>query len=223
MIRRIQAFFIRLIFRLLYYELAWSYDAVSWLVSLGQWRAWLFCALPFVAGKRVLELGHGPGHLLLALSQRGKTAVGLDLSPVMGRQARLKLQKQNVAALLVRGKGEQLPFAEGSFDTVVATFPTNYIFLPETLAAVRRVLRENGRFVIIPSTQFTSKGIAVRVLEWLYRITGQRQPESAAAATDPKTIWQPILNRLDQAGFTPSLHQKELKGSIVIILVAEKE
>jgi len=223
MVHRIQAFFIRLIFRLLYYELAWSYDAVSWLVSFGQWRAWLFCALPFVIGKRVLELGHGPGHLLLALSQLGKTAVGLDLSPAMGRQARRNLQRQNVTALLVRGKGEQLPFADESFHTVVATFPTNYIFLPETLSAVRRVLRRNGRFVIIPSTQFTSKSAAVRMLEWLYRITGQRLPETTAATNDPQTIWQPILNRLDEAGFTPSLHQKKLKDSIVIVLVAEKE
>ncbi|GAB4281341.1 MAG: hypothetical protein Kow0080_34840 [Candidatus Promineifilaceae bacterium] len=221
MARHIQAFCIRLIFRLLYYELAWSYDVVSWLVSFGQWRAWLYCALPFVTGNRVLELGHGPGHLLLALSQLGKTAVGLDLSPVMGRQARHKLQKQNAAARLVRGKGELLPFANDSFDTVVATFPTNYIFLPETLSAVRRVLRQNGRFVIIPSTQFTGNGAAVRLLEWLYHITGQRQLETAAS--DPQAIWQPVMNRFTQAGFAPSCHQKELKGSIVTILVAEKE
>ncbi len=29
-------------FRLLYQEMAWTYDWVSWLVSLGEWRRWDF-------------------------------------------------------------------------------------------------------------------------------------------------------------------------------------
>ncbi|MCB9446672.1 MAG: class I SAM-dependent methyltransferase, partial [Ardenticatenaceae bacterium] len=45
---------IRFGFRLLYNELAWTYDAVSWLVSLGDWRSWQQAALPFVLGPDVL-------------------------------------------------------------------------------------------------------------------------------------------------------------------------
>ena len=51
-------------FHLLYHQLAWAYDAVSAAVSLGRWQDWGAAALPFVNGASVLELGHGPGHLL---------------------------------------------------------------------------------------------------------------------------------------------------------------
>ena len=67
-------------FRQLYNELACTYDLVAWVVSLGQWKAWGRTAIPHLPGKRVLELGHGPGHLLVAMAERGLTPVGLDLS-----------------------------------------------------------------------------------------------------------------------------------------------
>ena len=66
-------------FRLLYNEFAWTYDGVSWLVSLGDWRRWQVAALPFIVGRDVLEIGHGPGHMLLALQNAGFAVVGLDL------------------------------------------------------------------------------------------------------------------------------------------------
>jgi len=63
-------------FHLLYHEAAWAYDAVAAAVSLGQWRAWGAAALPFLPGPRVLELGHGPGHMLIALTAAGYDAAG---------------------------------------------------------------------------------------------------------------------------------------------------
>ncbi len=114
---------VRFGFRLLYHELAWTYDVVSWVVSLGEWRRWQRAALPYVQGPRVLEIGHGPGHMLLALQMKGCRVMGLDLSPQMGRLAR----KRAPSVPLVRGRVQDLPYAEGSFDTVLATFPTEYV------------------------------------------------------------------------------------------------
>lgn len=47
----------------LYNELAWAYDPVSWLVSLGQWDVWRKGALDYLTGKRILEIGFGTGEL----------------------------------------------------------------------------------------------------------------------------------------------------------------
>jgi ubiquinone/menaquinone biosynthesis C-methylase UbiE len=78
---------IKLGFHLLYHQFAFTYDAVAWLVSLGQWQAWGRTALKWVRGPRVLELGHGPGHLLIALARSGRQPIGIDLSPQMIRLA----------------------------------------------------------------------------------------------------------------------------------------
>ena len=59
-----------LLYRLLYNELAWAYDAVSWAVSLGRWDVWRRAALPYVRGDHVLEVGFGTGALLPRLQRR---------------------------------------------------------------------------------------------------------------------------------------------------------
>jgi ubiquinone/menaquinone biosynthesis C-methylase UbiE len=213
---------VRFGFRLLYYEFAWTYDVVSWVVSLGDWRRWQLAALPFVAGRDVLEIGHGPGHMLLALQNACYEVVGLDLSPYMGRQARKRTQR---TVPLVRGMVQELPFGTAVFDTVLATFPTDYIVDPETLLAVYRVLRENGRFVIVPEGHLTGGGIVNRLIEWLFTITGQRHPEGALDSSLPlhESIWQPYVHRFNEAGFTLHFEQIQLKRSALTVVIAEKE
>ena len=54
---------LRIGFHLLYNELAWSYDLVSWAVSLGQWRTWGRASLRYLLGPRVLEVAFGTGDI----------------------------------------------------------------------------------------------------------------------------------------------------------------
>ena len=87
---------VRFGFRLLYNELAWTYDWVSWAVSLGRWRSWQRVALPLLDAPRdgsVLELAHGTGNLLLDMLEAGLLPTGYDLSPNMGRNAQRKLRR----------------------------------------------------------------------------------------------------------------------------------
>ena len=53
----------RVFFHLLYHPFAFTYDLVAAVVSFGQWKNWGQSILPFIDGTRILELGHGPGHL----------------------------------------------------------------------------------------------------------------------------------------------------------------
>ena len=174
-------------FSLLYRELAWSYDLVAWLVSCGQWQNWGRAALPYLVGERVLELGHGPGHLLVTLAQEGFQTVGLDLSPQMGQLARRHLRQARQTLTLVRGRAQTLPFPACTFDSIVATFPTPYIVEPATLAEAVRTLRPRGRLVVVSSAQLKGDHPVVRFIEWLYSITGQQEAldgwEAAFTAT----------------------------------------
>lgn len=214
---------VRFGFRLLYNELAWTYDLVSWLVSFGTWRSWQRAALPFVQGPDVLEIGHGPGHMLLALWQAGHRVVGVDLSPYMGRQAQKRLAG---AVPLIQGDVMALPIATAVFNTVLATFPTEYVVDPATLLSVGRVLRENGRFVIIPEAHLTGTGWLTRFIEWLYAITGQRQGPFATAADGDwpaHPVWQKFTERFTAAGFHLEREQISLRRSAVTILIAYKQ
>jgi ubiquinone/menaquinone biosynthesis C-methylase UbiE len=213
---------IRLGFRLLYNELAWTYDLVSWLVSFGDWRSWQRAALPFIQGPDVLEIGHGPGHMLLALRQAGFRVVGLDLSATMGRQAQKRLSG---TVPLIQGDVTALPIETAVFDTVLATFPTEYVVDPATLLSVGRVLKGNGRFVIIPEAHLTGTGWLTRFIEWLYAITGQRQGPFATADDgdwSAHPAWQKFNERFTAAGFRLEREQIHLRRSMVTVLIACK-
>lgn len=195
--------FLRLFFRLLYNEFAWAYDLVAWIVSLGQWNAWGRTAIPYLAPhkrcERVLELAHGPGHLLLTMAERGMTPVGLDLSLHMGRLARQRLRKARLTVPLVRARAQALPFCDGCFDRAVTAFPTEFILDRATLWETARVLRPDGRLVVVAWAHLGEHSWLARFIGWLYRVTGQGEPlpvEGELAVVEagfvPRAVWEQV-------------------------------
>ena len=142
----------------LYHELAGAYDPISWIVSGGKWSGWRNEILTHITGKQVLELGFGTGELLIALHRCGFTVYGLEPSQAMHKITTRKLQQQGLLRIpRVCGVAQHLPYPSNYFDSVVATFPSGYVFDPNTLVEVKRVLRSphadasmtGGRFVIV--------------------------------------------------------------------------
>jgi ubiquinone/menaquinone biosynthesis C-methylase UbiE len=207
--------FLKIFFDLLYHQFAWTYDLVAWLVSIGQWNDWIATTLPFLSGDRILELGHGPGHLQKLSWSREIHTVGLDLSPQMGRICKHRLLKNDFIPMLVNGSGTALPFSPESFSTVVATFPTEYIIHPSTLAEMRRVLKPGGKFILLPLTWITGTNPLHKLAAWLFKVTGQSTDED-----------DPSLNlgesKIRDFGFTTKSHIINLKHSKVLILEAQK-
>ena len=202
---------LRIFFQLLYHQFAWTYDLVAAAVSLGRWKGWVLSALPWLDGG-VLEIGFGPGHLQMALHERGLAAFGLDESRQMARQARRRLRRNGFSANLVRALARQIPFPGGSFETVVATFPAEYIFDADVLAQIRRVLVPGGRLVILPAAWVTGKGRLERLAAWLFKVTGEAR---AIEATLPG-----IQKRLMAAGFAVRNELVEVSGSQVLVILA---
>ncbi len=130
----------------LYHEFAWGYEWVAAAVSLGRWSEWRRMALAEVRGRRVLELGFGTGALLVEGS--GRQMIGVEPSWEMQRVAERRLAAHGMSVPRVVGRGEALPLADGTVDSVIATFPAGYILSPDTLRECARVLALGGRLVI---------------------------------------------------------------------------
>lgn len=197
-------------FRLLYNQLAWLYDPVSWLVSKGRWRCWGHTCWPWLPGcGQVLEIGFGPGHLLADLAVAGYQAIGLDLSPAMLRLARRRLQRRGLTTHLCRGRAEALPFAAATFDAIVLTFPTALVYDPACLRHLARVLRPGGRLLVVERATLDGPGPLDAGLEWLYHATGQRGPVPDLAAMLPAV------------GLAARREQVQVADSSVSLIIAE--
>lgn len=100
-----------------------------------------------VTGRRILDAGCGSGPLFAALRDRGANVTGIDASARMLDQARRRLG--TAADLRVADLARPLPFADGTFDDVVASLVLHYLQdWGPTLAELRRVLTPGGRLII---------------------------------------------------------------------------
>jgi len=157
----------------LYTNFAWAYDIVAMAASLGEWQRWGQVALAFLPRDgRVLEIAHGPGHLHAVMRKEGYQAIGIDLSPQMSRLARQRTYRYG-GVRLARASALHLPFADGAFAGAVSTFPSSFIFAPQTLAEAHRVLCAGGVFVVVPMARLTGRGLPASALRLAYRLTGQ--------------------------------------------------
>ena len=130
-----------------YSRFARAYDLPVKLLPL--WRRWLRHALPHIQGPRVLEVSPGTGWLLTRYAARFETHA-IDLNRDLVEIARRNLRRTRVTTELAVGNVEALPYPDASFDTVLCTMAfSGYPDGRKALSELARVLRPNGRMVII--------------------------------------------------------------------------
>jgi SAM-dependent methyltransferase len=90
--------------------------------------------------RKVLDVATGGGHVARRLREEGCEVVTVDAAPGM---------KPDVVA-----RGEELPFADGSFDVVVSRIaPHHFADLPAAIAEMERV---SNRLVVIEDTLYSN-------------------------------------------------------------------
>lgn len=105
---------------------------------------------------KVLELGCGTGRVSKPLIEAGVDLIGVDRSAAMlarMRAAKARAGKASRSPSVARGDIRALPFADGTFDMVLAPYGvlqslTRDRDLAQTLASVARVLARGGTFGI---------------------------------------------------------------------------
>jgi ubiquinone/menaquinone biosynthesis C-methylase UbiE len=201
--------FMRVFFNLLYHPFAFTYDLVAAAVSFGHWKDWVYSILPFIEGTRILELGHGPGHLQRTLLDQSLVAVAMDESAPMGTLAKRRLGSSHK---LTRALAQKIPFASEAFDSVVSTFPSEYIFDMQTLSEAHRVLRNNGRLIVLLAAWPKNP-----LLAWLFKATGQ-SPSEAYESIKSKT-----KEALVCVNFKTEVQIIEVKSGNLLVVTAKKE
>jgi SAM-dependent methyltransferase len=143
---------------------------------------------------------------------------GIDPSGPMSRMASRRIREwvktsshyySGKSPNLSRAYAQHLPFRKRIFDTVISTFPSEYIFDPLTIQEIRRILRPGGRWVIVISAWPTGKNFVSRMLAWVFRITGLMNIQS-------NLIQAQIRDRFPGA---TSFHEVPVGDSIVFVIV----
>lgn len=137
------------------------YRFASTVPFAGQWRTWQRLVLTRLHGHDVLELGCGLGDLLVDMLNAGYNCRAIEHSPQMVAATRRTLQQceRGEKAWVIQGSAQHLPFVDASFDTVISTFPNEYIYDPDTIAEVERVLRPGGRLIVVEGANLLPTGL----------------------------------------------------------------
>ncbi len=149
----------KLLFETLYKN-RYLYRFASTVPFAGQWRVWQRQVLPRIVGHDVLELGCGLGDLLADMLAAGYHCRAVEQSPEMVAAARETLRRRKVGsdATVLLGSAQHLTFNDASFDTIVSTFPSEYIYDPDTIAEIERILRPGGRLIVIEGANLLPVG-----------------------------------------------------------------
>ena len=178
-------------------------------------------------GHAVLDVGCGPGHVIIDLARAiapGGRAVGVDYSEQMLAVARQRAQEANAPVEFIQGDAAKLDLADDSFDIVRSERTLQWLEEPAAaVAEMVRVTRPGGRVGIIDSDFRTlvvdpcppvvqrfmdalstmrgdSRKVGGRLLN-LLREEGLRDLESTAA-THQWLSWNPDAEAMPR-GFMP--------------------
>jgi ubiquinone/menaquinone biosynthesis C-methylase UbiE len=138
-------------------------------------------------GGLALDVGCGPGVMLIDLARKGYEAVGVDISRGMLEKARSLSSKLGVEAPgLVVADIENLPFKDGVFDLIVCAGVIEYLDSDqEALTEISRILKPRGTAFISVTNALTPFWIMETVAKisglWpklLSMVRGEKPPKA---------------------------------------------
>jgi len=87
-------------------------------------------------GQRVLDVACGTGNLTLPAARAGARVTGIDIAPALVAQLAARAVAEGLTVAAREGDAEELPVADGSFDTVVTMFGAMFAAQPQRAGSV---------------------------------------------------------------------------------------
>ena len=154
---------------------------------------------------KILDVGTGPGIVAFLLSELGHDVTGVDLSEEMLRNASENAARFNIPVEFRQGDAENLPFEDESFDAIVNRYVLWTLPNPDkAIAAWRRVLKPDGKVVIVDGNWYLNIDSSLKRKAWRYLamplvlITERRNPLATSLDTSVKDkLWSTHKKRPD--------------------------
>ena len=139
-----------------------NYDNLNRVISFGIDVKWRKKVLKLVSEKNpkiILDIATGTGDLAILMARtNAEKIIGLDISAGMLEVGIKKIDARNLSNRIemMLGDSENMPFADNSFDAITVAFGVrNFEHLEKGLAEILRVLKPNGIFVILETSNPT--------------------------------------------------------------------
>ncbi|MFH0768655.1 MAG: methyltransferase domain-containing protein [Chloroflexota bacterium] len=174
--------------------------------------------LSVLEGETVLEIGFGTGHCLKRIAGsvgiQGK-AYGIDLSTRMMEITKERLERAGLEDIvkLLCGDAASLPFDDSTFSAVFISFTLELFDTPEipkVLEQIKRVLKPEGRLVVVSMSKENGESIFLKLYEWMH----SQWPKYA----DCRPIY--LEQSLIEAGYTIKSKEKVKLFRLPIEIVA---
>ena len=136
-----------------------NYDGLNRVISFGidvKWRKKVVAIVGENNPKQILDIATGTGDLAIMMATLNpERIVGLDISAGMLEVGKQKISKANLSdkiEMLV-GDSENMPFEDNTFDAITVAFGVrNFANLDKGLTEIKRVLKPNGKLVILETS-----------------------------------------------------------------------
>ncbi len=157
-------------------NIAWRYDFLNHLLSLGVDNYWRWKTIRFLKKEKpklILDAATGTGALAIAAMKANPEKIfGIDISEDMLAIGRTKIKKKKLSDKieLLEGDSENLFFVANKFDAVTVAFGVrNFENLLKGLQEFHRVLKPSGMAVILEFSHPENK-----IIQALYRFYSSR-------------------------------------------------
>jgi SAM-dependent methyltransferase len=95
-------------------------------------------------GERVLDVACGTGNLTLPAARAGARVTGIDIAPALVTQLAARAAAEGLTVDAREGDAEELPVADGTFDTVVTMYGAMFAASPAGHRRAGAVTRRAG-------------------------------------------------------------------------------
>lgn len=215
-----------------------NYDGLNRIISFGidvKWRKKVLQMVKNSNPKTILDIATGTGDLAILMTEtNAEKIIGLDISVGM-----LEIGKQKIAARklsekieMIVGDSEKMPFDDNTFDAITVAFGIrNFENLEKGLAEILRVLKPNGTFVILETsnpTKFPYKQGYVFYTKYILPIIGKLFSKDSVAygyLSESASVFpfgEALNNILKKIGFINVVDMPQTFGVATIYSASKK-